>query len=51
MALYEGNFIKLISLAPAVAGSPAREPALSRSPRDLDLYLSVDSVTKRSIIK
>jgi uncharacterized protein YqiB (DUF1249 family) len=54
MALYEGNFIKLISLAPALKppGSgmlPARAASISRAARDLDLHLSVDAVTRYTI--
>ena len=49
MALYEGNFIKLIALAPGITRTPASEPGLSRSPRDLDLHLCVDSVTRYTV--
>lgn len=56
MALYEGNFIKLVALAPALGsasgsslllGAPAA--AVSRSGRDLDLHLCVDAVTRYTI--
>jgi hypothetical protein len=49
MALYEGNFIKLTALAPALIESPANEPSVSRSPRDLDLHLCVDAVTRYTV--
>jgi hypothetical protein len=49
MALYEGNFIKLNALAPDVMQSPAGEAGLSRSPRDLDLHLRVDAVTRYTV--
>ena len=54
MALYEGNFIKLMALAPALKlpGSgiaPARAASISRTARDLDLHLSVDAVTRYTI--
>jgi len=53
MALYEGNFIKLNALAPALAtavGSQASRVArISRSSRDLDLHLCVDAVTRYTI--
>jgi uncharacterized protein YqiB (DUF1249 family) len=49
MALYEGNFIKLTALAPALIESPANEPSLSRAPRDLDLHLCVDAVTRYTV--
>lgn len=46
MSLYEGNFLKLMALAP-VLGHPLanRQPSralVSRSDQDLDLYLSVE---------
>jgi uncharacterized protein YqiB (DUF1249 family) len=47
MALYEGNFIKLLAMAPALAG--ASTAAVSRSARDLDLHLCVDAVTRYTI--
>lgn len=64
MALYEGNFIKLAALAPALRlGSPflyshrlpgaaadAAHPAcISRSRHDLDLHLCVDAVTRYTV--
>jgi len=49
MALYEGNFIKLTALAPALLESPAGNLGLSRSPRDLDLHLCVDAVTRYTV--
>ena len=59
MALYEGNFIKLTGLAPALiapelAGHSLAEcgrfePALSRVARDLDLHLCVDGVTRYTV--
>jgi uncharacterized protein YqiB (DUF1249 family) len=49
MALYEGNFIKLTALAPALTKSPAGEADLSRSSRDLDLHLCVDTVTRYTV--
>jgi uncharacterized protein YqiB (DUF1249 family) len=64
MALYEGNYIKLVSLAPALnvsalnvpalnvqgsAASAARIACISRSSRDLDLHLSVDAVTRYTV--
>jgi hypothetical protein len=45
MALYEGNFIKLTALAPALVLGPG----LSRTTRDFDLHLCVDSVTRYTI--
>ncbi|MEO7387788.1 MAG: DUF1249 domain-containing protein [Gammaproteobacteria bacterium] len=52
MALYEGNFIKLTSLAPALK-SPTSASAgisrISRSSRDLDLHLCVDAVTRYTV--
>ena len=54
MALYEGNFIKLAGLAPSlvapelIAGLKG-EAALSRTARDLDLHLCVDSVTRYTV--
>lgn len=54
MALYEGNFIKLMALAPAVkracsgtAGTPVA--AVSHTPGDLDLHLCVDAVTRYTV--
>jgi len=54
MALYEGNFIKLAALAPAVTAPQLidgrkGEPALSHSANDLDLHLCVDSVTRYTV--
>lgn len=49
MALYEGNFIKLTSLAPCVIEGGKGERALSRAARDLDLHLRVDGVTRYTI--
>jgi uncharacterized protein YqiB (DUF1249 family) len=49
MALYEGNFIKLSALAPGLTEAPAKRSGLSRSARDLDLHLCVDSVTRYTI--
>lgn len=54
MALYEGNFIKLMALAPAVkrvCSGTAATPvaAVSRTPGDLDLHLCVDAVTRYTV--
>lgn len=55
MALYEGNFIKLTALAPALiepSGSldfPPGAPGFSRTARDLDLHLCVDAVTRYTV--
>jgi uncharacterized protein len=62
MALYEGNFIKLIALAPLLApglapalhlrgsgSAPAPAARISRSARDFDLHLCVDAVTRYTI--
>jgi len=49
MALYEGNFIKLNSLAPALIKEPAGSAGLSRTCRDLDLHLHVDAVTRYTV--
>ena len=64
MALYEGNFIKLTALAPAAslglaaagllrAGAKVHEgpmgAALSRTPGDLDLHLTVSGVTRYTV--
>jgi hypothetical protein len=57
MALYEGNFIKLVAMAPLLATSAGSAPGvaststagLSRSGRDLDLHLCVDAVTRYTI--
>ena len=57
MALYEGNFIKLIALAPALKLPGARSPgagsqqtaSISRTAHDLDLHLCVDAVTRYTI--
>lgn len=52
MALYEGNFIKLVTLAPALqspAATAAGTAGISRTARDLDLHLSVDAVTRYTI--
>lgn len=49
MALYEGNFIKLIALAPGITCTAVSEPGLSRSPHDLDLHLSIDAVTRYTV--
>ena len=52
MALYEGNFIKLLALAPAL-NTPVEgvkgEASLSRTAGDLDLYLTVHSVTRYTV--
>jgi len=54
MALYEGNFIKLAVLAPALIASDRTsgwkgDPALSRASGDLDLHLCVDAVTRYTV--
>jgi uncharacterized protein YqiB (DUF1249 family) len=49
MALYEGNFIKLNALAPALRMPESRFACISRSARDLDLHLCVDAVTRYTI--
>ena len=58
MALYEGNFIKLTALAPAAGllhegarlhDGPMGETALSRTPGDLDLHLTVYGVTRYTV--
>lgn len=52
MALYEGNFIKLVTLAPALqlpAATAVGAAGISRTSRDLDLHLSVDAVTRYTI--
>ncbi|MEQ1800353.1 MAG: DUF1249 domain-containing protein [Gammaproteobacteria bacterium] len=49
MALYEGNFIKLIALAPSLRFPVGPEAAISRSSRDLDLHLCVDAVTRYTV--
>jgi uncharacterized protein YqiB (DUF1249 family) len=54
MALYEGNFIKLTALVPALklphAGKTAAQTAtVSRTARDFDLHLCVDAVTRYTI--
>lgn len=54
MALYEGNFIKLMALAPALrlpsqVVASARAASISRAARDLDLHLCVDAVTRYTI--
>lgn len=54
MALYEGNFIKLTGLAPALIAPELTEgekgePALSRAARDLDLHLCVGGVTRYTV--
>ncbi|MEZ5561615.1 MAG: DUF1249 domain-containing protein [Gammaproteobacteria bacterium] len=51
MALYEGNFLKLAGLAPMLL--PERPAgalvAVSGSPHDLDLHLTVDAVTRYTL--
>ncbi len=53
MALYEGNFIKMNALAPALrlplrfTGGPLA--CISRTARDFDLHLCVDAVTRYTI--
>jgi len=57
MALYEGNFIKLVALAPSLAPPislpgnlpTARGACISRTARDLDLHLAVDAVTRYTV--
>ena len=52
MALYEGNFIKLVSLAPALGDARTMTgPAasISSTPGDLDLHLCVDAVTRYTV--
>jgi len=54
MALYEGNFIKLTALAPALIAPELAEggrgrAALSRAASDLDLHLCVDGVTRYTV--
>ena len=49
MALYEGNFIKLSALAPALIRGPTGAHGLSRTAQDLDLHLAVHAVTRYTI--
>ena len=49
MALYEGNFIKLSSLAPGMIRGPTGAHGLSRTAKDLDLHLAVDAVTRYTV--
>jgi len=57
MALYEGNFIKLVALAPALVApvtpgdrtSGTAVAGISRTPGDLDLHLAVDAVTRYTV--
>jgi len=51
MALYEGNFIKLVGLAPLLPPARPRPAfrAVSRSAHDLDLHLAVDAVSRYTL--
>jgi uncharacterized protein YqiB (DUF1249 family) len=60
MALYEGNFIKLVALAPSLSlagpaaaaradAAPVPTARISRTARDLDLHLAVDAVTRYTV--
>lgn len=49
MALYEGNYIKLIALAPVLRRPESTALRLSQTDRDLDLHLCVDAVTRYTI--
>ena len=53
MALYEGNFIKLASLVPALAAAPpfagSGNLAISCAAGDLDLHLHVDAITRYTV--
>lgn len=49
MALYEGNFIKLTSLAPALLRSHASSTGFSQTEHDLDLHLCVHAVTRYTV--
>lgn len=50
MTLYEGNFIKLCEIAPALKNGglmmTGRGSRISTSPGDLDLHMAVDAVTR-----
>lgn len=53
MALYEGNFIKLVQLAPGLVPSARtglpQLPQVSGTADDLDLHLCVDAVTRYTV--
>jgi uncharacterized protein YqiB (DUF1249 family) len=54
MTLYESNFIKLHGLLPLllsipVEGGPSPASRVSASPRDLDLHVYVDAVTRYTV--